>query len=138
MEARAEAVFALEREALLRLDASLALEWLETDGRGGYASSTALCCNRRRHHGLLVSPFSGSTKRHVVLSRLEDALWAPKPLDGAADGGQAFALSSAAWGAEIAPKGHVLLERFELVPWPRWTFRIGPARLERELLLVNP
>jgi predicted glycogen debranching enzyme len=137
MEARGEAVFGLEREALLRLDASLALEWLETDGRGGYASSTVLGCNRRRYHGLLVSPLPGSTKRYVFLSRLEDALWAPKPLDGAPDGGQAFALSSAAWGAEIAPKGHVNLERFELVPWPRWTFRIGPARLERELLLVK-
>lgn len=137
MEGAGQAVFALEREALLRLDASLALEWLETDGRGGYASSSVIGCNRRRYHGLLVAPIPRSTKRHVFLSGLEDALWAPGPLEGAADGGQAFALSSAAWGEEISPRGHVLLERFEQCPWPRWTFRIGPARLERELLLVR-
>ncbi|HVS17181.1 MAG TPA: glycogen debranching enzyme N-terminal domain-containing protein, partial [Planctomycetota bacterium] len=73
-------MFRLEREALLRLDDSLGLEWLETDGCGGYASSTVPGCNRRRYHGLLVVPIPGSAKRYVFLSRLEDMLWTAEPI----------------------------------------------------------
>jgi hypothetical protein len=73
MEERGEQLFELDREALLRLDASLALEWLETDGIGGFASSSVPSCNRRRQHGLLVAPFAGTPKRHVFLSRLSPA-----------------------------------------------------------------
>jgi len=137
MGAHGGAVLRLEREALLRLDASLRLEWLETDGCGGYASSTVVGCNRRRYHGLLVAPIPGAAKRHVFLSRLEDSLWAATPIEGAPGDGQGFALSSAAWGDVLEPKGHAHLESFEALPWPRWTFRFGPARVERELLLVR-
>jgi predicted glycogen debranching enzyme len=49
----------------------LSLEWLETDGAAGYASSTILCANTRRYHGLLVAPVPGYG-RHVFLSWLEE------------------------------------------------------------------
>jgi hypothetical protein len=37
------------------LDASLRREWLETNGIGGFASSTINGVNARRYHGLLVA-----------------------------------------------------------------------------------
>ena len=64
----------IDREACLQLERSMTREWLETDGRGGYASSTILMCPTRRYHGLLVAPPPDSTKRHVFLSRFEETL----------------------------------------------------------------
>jgi glycogen debranching enzyme len=37
------------------LDLSAKREWLETNGLGGYASSTVAGLNTRRYHGLLVA-----------------------------------------------------------------------------------
>jgi predicted glycogen debranching enzyme len=137
VEERGEEGFRLEREALLRLDSALTLEWLETDGRGGYASSTVLNCNRRRYHGLLVAPFPGTVRRHVFLSRLEEHVHAPGPVEADASAARSFPLSMADYGDIVAPRGHTHLTSFALVPWPRWTYRIGTATVERELLLVR-
>jgi len=37
------------------LDAAVRREWLETNGLGGFASSTIIGLNTRRYHGLLVA-----------------------------------------------------------------------------------
>jgi glycogen debranching enzyme len=37
------------------VDAALRREWLETNGIGGFASSTIIGLNTRRYHGLLVA-----------------------------------------------------------------------------------
>ena len=76
MQTTATLRLGLARDELLGLEQVLAREWLETDGRGGYAASTVHLCNRRRYHGLLVAPFAGTAKRHVFLSRLEETVHA--------------------------------------------------------------
>ena len=126
--ATASPLVRIEREQLLQLERSMSREWLETDGRGGYASSTVLCCATRRYHGLLVSPFAGSTKRHVWLSRFDETV------NG---GGRSLPLSMARYKGVFAPLGHQSIERFELAPWPRWTWIFGSLRIVRELLLAR-
>lgn len=121
-------LLSIDRETLLQLERSMAREWLLTDGLGGYASSTVLCCPTRRYHGLLVTPPPGTTKRHVFLARFEE--W----FHG---GGKAVALSMARYRGTYAPLGHQGIERFELAPLPRWTYTFGRATLEREVLLVR-
>lgn len=123
----------IEREPLLELERALTREWLETDARGGFASSTVLGCNTRRYHGLLVTPLTGTARRHVLLSRFEDSVRTTTPAEGARE----FALSMARYRGTWFPKGHLALERFELAPFPRFTFRVGDARIVRELLLVK-
>ncbi len=56
------AVISLSREECLRLHESLRREWLETDGRGGFASSTVLLCPTRRYHGLLLASVAGPSQ----------------------------------------------------------------------------
>ncbi|MDY0187217.1 MAG: amylo-alpha-1,6-glucosidase [Syntrophus sp. (in: bacteria)] len=55
-------------------EAALELEWLETNGLGGYASSTLLNCHSRKYHGLLVANLNSPPGRHVLLSKVEDSL----------------------------------------------------------------
>lgn len=51
----------------------LALEWLDTNGIGGYASSTVLNCNTRKYHGLLVASLKNYSDRYVLLSNLDES-----------------------------------------------------------------
>src|SRR5688572_32840707 len=141
MQATGTARLALGRDELLGLEQALAREWLETDGRGGYASSTVHLCNRRRYHGLLVAPFAGTARRHVFLSRLEETVHAarsaPRRGFGGESGERAFPLSMARYRGVYSPLGHAHAERFELAPFPRWTYRLGGSWIERELLMVR-
>jgi predicted glycogen debranching enzyme len=125
------------RSPLLRFDRlvgqpladSLLREWLVTDGRGGFASSSMLLCHTRRYHGLLVTPPTpDSTKRHVFLSRYEDSLHRQE---------EAAQLSIARYRGMFAPHGHTNLEAFDLDPFPRFAFRFGRTEIVRELLVAH-
>ena len=51
------------------LDAALRREWLETNGLGGFASSTIVGLNTRRYHGLLVAATKPPVGRLVLRAR---------------------------------------------------------------------
>ncbi len=127
------------RELLLSLERSTTREWLETDGRGGYASSTVLLAPTRRYHGLLVGPApssppsiaaggAGLGRRYVWLSRFEETL---------SGGGKMLPISLARYPGVWSPHGHQALESFELRPWPSFLYLFGSARIEREILLAR-
>ena len=46
------------KEELVNLEYSLKREVLSTNRAGGYSSTTVVCCNTRKYHGLLVLPIS--------------------------------------------------------------------------------
>ncbi|HEV8119320.1 MAG TPA: amylo-alpha-1,6-glucosidase [Thermoanaerobaculia bacterium] len=102
-------------------------EWLEADGRGGFASGAADLVRTRRYHALLLAsaPPSG---RFVLVNGLE--AWVDTP-DGT------FPISSQAYGPGlIHPDGSTRIESFEADPWPRWTFRIGSGvRIMQEIFV---
>ncbi|MEJ0029037.1 MAG: glycogen debranching enzyme N-terminal domain-containing protein [Bacteroidota bacterium] len=50
------------------------LEWLETNGVGGYSSGTVAGSNTRRYHGVLVAATQPPVGRMVVLSKLEETI----------------------------------------------------------------
>lgn len=58
----------------LKLENALSKEWIITNGIGGYASSTIVGANTRKYHGLLVAPLSPPAQRHVILSKLDEAI----------------------------------------------------------------
>ena len=112
----------------MQLDRSLDREWLEVDGRGGYAAGTVPMCATRRYHGLLVAPLAGTGIRHVFLSRFEEALHG-------AD--RQFPLSMARYPGTWAPQGHQWQTGFELVPYPRSRYQIGRVGVTREILMLR-
>ena len=57
------------KEELVNLEYSLKREVLSTNRAGGYSSTTVVCCNTRKYHGLLVLPISEfGGENHVLLS----------------------------------------------------------------------
>ncbi|HEX7050561.1 MAG TPA: amylo-alpha-1,6-glucosidase [Longimicrobiales bacterium] len=105
------------------------LEWLETDGRGGYAAGTAVGANTRRYHGILVVARRPPADRVVLLSRLDEVILT-------ADG-ERFEISANVYPGAIHPQGHRLLEAFALDPWPVWRYRLGALTLTRELFVAR-
>ena len=97
------------------LDAALGREWLETNGLGGFASSTIVGLNTRRYHGLLVAATQPPVGRYVLLSKLEETLL----LDG-----RAFDLSANRYPSVVHPQGFRYLKQFRLDPFPIFTYEI--------------
>jgi predicted glycogen debranching enzyme len=56
------------------LDEAIRREWLETNGLGGWASSTIAGAHTRRYHGLLVAATQPPVGRLVLLSKLDDSV----------------------------------------------------------------
>lgn len=63
----------LEKEQI-NLEDGLKKEWLITNGLGGYAMSTAIGCNTRKYHGLLVAPLLAPGRRRVLLSKIDESI----------------------------------------------------------------
>ena len=112
---------------------NLDAEWLEPDGRGGFASGTVGGERTRRYHALLLPATRPPVGRMVLVNGLEAALETAAgrfPLStqrypGGADGKDV-----------IEPRGCDLLVDFQSDPWPRWTFQIPDGtRIEHEIFI---
>ena len=101
-------------------------EWLETDGRGGYASSTLANLHTRRYHGLLVANLQDPEGRHILLSKLEDSLLV--------DGKEHF-FSSHRYPGLLFPPDQPVLDGFLLDFYPRFTSRAGKILVKKSILM---
>src|SRR5580765_3096685 len=116
------------KETCGNLDAALHREWLETNGLGGFASSTIIGLNTRRYHGLLVAATKPPVGRVVMLSKLEETLF----IDG-----HAFELSTNRYPRVVHPQGHRYLKRFRLDPFPGFTYEIESIEIEKSVFMVD-
>ncbi|MDX6695232.1 MAG: hypothetical protein QOF02_2835 [Blastocatellia bacterium] len=110
------------------LRASAGKEWLETNGLGGYASSTLSGMNTRRYHGLLIAAKRPPTERVLLLSKLEETLL----IDG-----ERFDFSTNQYPQAVHPQGYRRLHSFRLDPFPIFTFRLGEVELEKSVLMLR-
>ena len=101
-------------------------EWIETDGRGGYASSTLENRHTRRYHGLLVANLQTPAGRHLLLSKLEDSLLA---------GGEEHFFSSHRYPGLLFPPDQPVLEEFLLDLCPSFTSRAGRIHVKKSILM---
>ena len=58
----------------LSLKEGITKEWIITNGIGGYSSSTIFGINTRKYHGLLIAPLTPPARRHLILSKLDEAI----------------------------------------------------------------
>ena len=110
------------------LDAALRREWLETNGLGGFASSTIIGLNTRRYHGLLVAATKPPVGRLVLLSKLEEALF----IDG-----MRFDLSANRHPGVVHPEGFRCLKEFRLKPFPVFTYQVGNIKIEKSVFMIH-
>src|SRR5437588_10071820 len=99
----------LSEPACRDLAVSSRSEWLETNGRGGFAFGTASGMRTRRYHGLLTVATRPPGGRMVLLSSLEEVLKL---------GDDRWELGCNQYPGVVHPAGHELVTAFELDLFP--------------------
>ena len=107
---------------------SLSTEWLETNGIGGFSSSTISGLNTRRYHGLLTAATRPPVGRFVLLSKLEETLI----IDG-----RRYDLSANQYPGVIHPRGFDYQTAFCLDPFPTFTYEVEGVRIDKSVFMVH-
>jgi len=121
-------VIHFERNILNDLGEAANREWLETNGIGGFASSTIAGHNSRRYHGLLTAATKPPLGRAVLLSKLEEVVTI---------NGRRYELSTNTYPGTVHPHGYSLMREFRLDPFPTWTFDLDVVELDRSVFMVH-
>ena len=115
-------------ETCANLDAALHREFLETNGLGGFASSTIVGLNTRRYHGLLVAATKPPVGRKVLLSKFEETLLIDR---------QRFHLSANRYPGIVHPQGYRYLKNFRLDPFPIFTYKMEGVEIEKTVFVIQ-
>ncbi len=117
-----------DKEACKDFDWAIKREWIETNGIGGYASSTLIGANTSRYHGLLVAATQPPRARFVLLSHLEEVVFV---------GSKKYELSTNVYRDKVFPKGYNHLSKFLLSPFPSFIFQIDDILIEKNVFMIQ-
>ncbi len=121
-------------ESVLRdISRACTLEWLETNGLGGFASSSVIGLNTRRYHGLLVAATQPPGGRMVLLSKVEETL----VIRETAGPERRYDLSTNQYPGAVHPQGYLWLTGFRRDPYPIITYSIESLTIEKHIFLVH-
>ena len=116
------------KETLSNLEAAVTREWLETNGLGGFASSTVIGLNTRRYHGLLIAATKPPVGRTCMLSKLEETLVL---------NGRRFDLSANQYPGIVHPQGYQYQTGFRLDPFPVFTYEVEGIEIEKSVFMMH-
>src|SRR5690349_7134919 len=104
-------------------------EWLEPDGKGGFASGTTSGIRTRRYHALLLTATTPPTGRMVLVNGVEVFV---ETATGR------YALSAQRYLPDVVyPDGATRIISFTQEPWPTWEFALPDGTLIRQELFVD-
>ena len=121
-------MFEFDREGCRDLRVALTREWLETNGLGGFSSSTIVGLNTRRYHGLLTAATKPPVGRFVLLSKLEETF----VIDG-----RRYELSANQYPGVVHPQGFNYQTGFRLDPFPVFSYEVEGVRLTKTVFMVQ-
>lgn len=105
------------------------LEWLETNGLGGWSGSTLTGCNTRRYHGLLVAATDPPAGRMSLVSKLDETVII---------GDARHELSVNEYeGNSIHPQGHQYLRHFSKEIFPEWIYEVDGIRIKKTIAMIH-
>ena len=103
-------------------------EWLETNGLGGWSSSSIIGTNTRRYHGLLVAAIVPPTERMVLLSKLDETI---VTADKRIELGVNLYMENV-----VAPDGHHYLNSFSKEFFPQWEYEAEGIKLKKTIAMI--
>ncbi len=116
----------LDKKILANIEKSKKLEWIVTNGLGGYSSSTVIGMNTRKYHGLFIG--GDVENRKVLLSKLEEEVF---------DGSKTTQLSTNRYLDVVYPDGYNFLEEFQLDPFPMFLFNVNGKKIKKRIFMFN-
>ena len=121
-------VLSKDKSILQNFTGSARLEWLETNGLGGWAGSSLCGCHTRRYHGLLMASIHPPTERMLLVSKLDETIVAD---------GKTFELGTNDYGDTLAPQGFQWMESFQKNLFPEWIFNVPGICLRKTIAMVT-
>ncbi len=106
----------------------MSLEWLETDGLGGFACGTVAGARTRRQHGWYAPAIPPPRRRWMLVAGCEEFVIVE---------GRETGISTQIYEDRVFPEGDRHLVSFALAPYPRWTYETPDFSVERSLCLVR-
>ncbi len=118
----------IDKDLIREIEKSKKLEWIVTNGRGCYSSSTITGMNTRKYHGLLITSEKPPLDRKVVLSKLEEELVVDD---------EKFQLSTNQYVDTLYPKGFEFLEKFKLNDNPNFFYSALGVKIKKEVFMLR-
>lgn len=109
------------------LDDLLNKEWLLTNSRGGFSSSSIIGCNTRRYHGLLTGSRTPPANRITALSNCLETLNNSK---------EQFSLSSFEFDQAMHPNGYAHLLEFRKDVGVHFEYKTPLAKVSKSIYLL--
>ncbi len=103
-------------------------EWLLTNERGSYSSSTVVGCNTSGYHGLLIGSLNPPANRIMALSNCVEELIC---------GDEVRSLSTFAFPDCLTPSGYTYLEQFRRDMGVHFVFQVEGIRVEKSVYLAR-
>jgi len=116
------------RSTLSNFDKAIKMEWLVTNGLGGYASSTILGINTRKYHGLLVAAFNPPLDRWVVLTKLDEEIHIGK---------ESYLTGLNEFRHGIQPEDCQFLTEFSLEPFPTYKYDVHDVEFQKTIFMPH-
>lgn len=108
-------------------------EWIETNGLGGWSSSTIISCNTRRYHGLLVAATKPPAERMNLLSKLDETI-----VTNSSVGPVRYELGTNLYpNNTIHPNGNKYLQKFSKELFPQWNYCADHVQLSKTIAMVQ-
>jgi predicted glycogen debranching enzyme len=121
-------MISFNRSICSNFDSAVEKEWLETNGIGGYASSTIVGVNTRGYHGLLIAATRPPLGRMLLLSKIEETVVV---------GDRRYEISCNQYPGVIHPEGYRYLDSFRLDPFPIFTYAVADVVVEKSVFMVH-
>jgi len=117
-----------DKNVLENFSGSSQMEWLETNGLGGWAGSSLSGCNTRRYHGLLMAAIRPPAERMLLVSKLDETI---------ISGGKRYELGTNDYGDAISPNGFLFQYSFKKDFFPEWIYEAGGIRIRKTVTMVH-
>ena len=123
----------------------LTREWLLTNERGGYASSTIVGCNTREYHGLLIGSLNPPANRIMALAKcvemvIFDGESQSCPASGASQNmspRKVYNLSTFEFNDKIAPQGFTYLKQVRQDTGLHFDYELDKLELTKSVYLLR-
>jgi predicted glycogen debranching enzyme len=103
-------------------------EWLESNGLGGWASSSVSGALTRRYHGLLVAAPHSPSQRIVMLSKLDETLISE---------GKRFELGTNQYPGLVHPRGFEFLQSYTRELFPVFEYQCNTFGLKKSIAALH-
>jgi predicted glycogen debranching enzyme len=118
-----------DKTVLQNFSEAIQHEWLETNGLGGWGSSSIIQAHTRRYHGLLVAATNPPAERTVLLSKLDETIIV---------GDNRIELGCNLYNGDIiAPNGNKYLKSFTKELFPEWIYEAEGIQLKKTIAMLH-